>query len=180
MAGINNIDVEPEAEAEPDLAFKITELIHNNPLMHFFRNPYKLLKAAGLKPGLKVLEAGCGTGFFTVPASEIVGRDGFIYAVDIHPLAIKRVEEKIKQHGISNVEPVLVDAYKTDLQNESIDVAFKIRKLKENLEIHGKPLRAQLHGYWELYFERKFRIIFTIDYQRKIVTIEAIKHKNEF
>ncbi|GBE55150.1 MAG TPA: hypothetical protein ENH28_06225 [Euryarchaeota archaeon] len=43
---------------------------------------------------------------------------------------------------------------------------------------HGKPL--QLHGYWELYFERKFRIIFTIDYQRKIVTTEAIKHKDEF
>ncbi len=120
MDGINDIEVEPE----PDLAFKITELIHNNPLMHFFRNPYKLLKAAGLKPGLKVLEAGCGTGFFTIPASEIVDRDGFIYAVDIHPLAIKRVEEKIKQHGISNVEPVLANAYKTGLQNESIDIAL--------------------------------------------------------
>jgi len=58
--------------------------------------------------------------------------------------------------------------------------AFKIRKLGENPETHGKPLRAQLNGYWELYFERKFRIIFTIDYQRKIVTIEAIKHKTEF
>ena len=58
--------------------------------------------------------------------------------------------------------------------------AFKIRKLKENPETHGKPLRAQLHGYWELYFERKFRIIFTIDYQRKIVTMEPIKHKDEF
>jgi mRNA-degrading endonuclease RelE of RelBE toxin-antitoxin system len=27
--------------------------------------------------------------------------------------------------------------------------AVKICKLKENPEIHGKPLRGVLHGYWE-------------------------------
>ena len=57
--------------------------------------------------------------------------------------------------------------------------AAKIRKLKENPGIHGKPLRGALHGYWELYFENKFRIIYTIDPNEKTVTIEAIKHKNE-
>jgi mRNA-degrading endonuclease RelE of RelBE toxin-antitoxin system len=58
--------------------------------------------------------------------------------------------------------------------------ANKIRKLKENPESHGKPLRKPLHGYWELYFERKFRIIYSIDYKNLIVYIEAIKHKDEF
>ena len=58
--------------------------------------------------------------------------------------------------------------------------AAKIRKLKENPDIHGKPLRGHLHGYWELYFENKFRIIYTIDYNEKTVTIEAVKHKDEF
>ena len=58
--------------------------------------------------------------------------------------------------------------------------ANKIRKLKENPDIHGKPLRKPLHGYWELYFERKFRIIYTIDFENKVVTIEAIKHKDKF
>jgi ribosomal protein S17E len=32
--------------------------------------------------------------------------------------------------------------------------ANKIRKLKENPELHGKPLRKPLHGYWEIYFEK--------------------------
>ena len=36
----------------------------------------------------------------------------------------------------------------------------KIRKLQENPELHGKPLRKPLHGYWELYFEKKFRIFY--------------------
>jgi mRNA-degrading endonuclease RelE of RelBE toxin-antitoxin system len=58
--------------------------------------------------------------------------------------------------------------------------AVKIRKLKDNPDLKGKPLRGVLHGYWELYFEKKFRIIYTIDYTENIVTIEAVKHKDEF
>lgn len=58
--------------------------------------------------------------------------------------------------------------------------ATKIRKLRENPEIHGKPLRGVLHGSWELYFERRYRIIYTIDHEEKTVTIEAIKHNDEF
>ena len=56
----------------------------------------------------------------------------------------------------------------------------KIRKLSENPDIHGKPLRGSLHGLWELYFERKFRILYTIDVGKNEVIIEAIKHKDDF
>ena len=58
--------------------------------------------------------------------------------------------------------------------------ASKIRKLSKNPEIHGKPLRKPLHGCWELRFEKSFRIIYTINRAAKTVTIEAIKHKDEF
>lgn len=58
--------------------------------------------------------------------------------------------------------------------------AAKIRKLRLHPDLHGKPLRGVLHGYWELYFENKFRIIYIIDYKEQTVIIEAIKHKDEF
>ena len=58
--------------------------------------------------------------------------------------------------------------------------AAKIRKLEQNPDKHGKPLRGSLHGYWELYFENKFRILYTIDIKEQTVTIEAIKHKDVF
>ena len=58
--------------------------------------------------------------------------------------------------------------------------ANKIQKLKEQPDLHGKPLRGPLHGDWSLYFEDKYRIIYTIDYSEQIVTIEAIKHKDKF
>ena len=105
-------------------AFGIISLMHDNPLIPIFRNPYRLLKAAGIKPGQKVLEVGCGPGFFTIPAAKIVGEEGSIYAVDVHPLAIKKVKEKVEREGIKNVNPIFVNASDTGLPDQSIDLAF--------------------------------------------------------
>lgn len=58
--------------------------------------------------------------------------------------------------------------------------AEKIRKIKDNPTLFGKPLRNVLAGYWEVYFEHRFRILYTIDIEKKIITIEAIKHKDDF
>ncbi|MCK4701087.1 MAG: methyltransferase domain-containing protein [Bacteroidales bacterium] len=113
-----------KGRASPDFVYKMIELIHDGKLMPIIRNPYKLLKAAGLKPGLKALEVGCGPGAFTIPAAEIAGKDGFIYAVDIHPLAIKRVKEKIAESRIENIKPVLADASNTGLLDQEVDLVF--------------------------------------------------------
>jgi ubiquinone/menaquinone biosynthesis C-methylase UbiE len=110
--------------ASPDFVYRIIELIHGSKLMTVIRDPYRLLKAAGLKPDLKIFEVGCGPGAFTIPAAEIAGKDGFIYAVDIHPLAIKRVKEKIDESGMGNVKPVLTDASNTGLSDQEIDLVF--------------------------------------------------------
>jgi ubiquinone/menaquinone biosynthesis C-methylase UbiE len=107
-----------------NFAFRTISLMHDNPLVPIFRNPYRLLEAAGLKSGQKVLEVGCGPGFFTIPAAKIVGEEGSIYAVDTHPLAIKKVQEKVEREGIKNVNPILANASDTELPDQSIDLAF--------------------------------------------------------
>ena len=106
------------------VAFWMIRLMHDNPFLPMLRNPYKLLKAAGLKEGQRVLEVGCGPGFFTIPAAETVGNEGRVYAVDVHPLAIQRVKHKIQKQGIENVEPLLAHASDTGLPDGSIDLAF--------------------------------------------------------
>jgi len=113
-----------EKDHHSKFAFRIISLVHDNPLLPYFRNPQRLLKAAGLKPGQKVLEVGCGPGFFTIPAAKIVGKEGFVYAVDVHPLAIERVKEKIVIEGIKNAKPILANASDTRLPDRSIDLAF--------------------------------------------------------
>ena len=120
----NNMKRRNIGKASPDFVYRMIDFIHDSKLMAIIRNPDKLLKMAGLKPGLNVLEIGCGPGAFTIPAAGIIGKDGFIYAVDIHPLAIKRVKEKIAESGMENIKPVLADASKTGLLDEEIDLVF--------------------------------------------------------
>ena len=77
-----------------------------------------------MKRGQRVLEVGCGPGFFTIPAAKIVGEEGVVYAADVHPLAIERVKEKIEREGMKNVKPMLANASDTGLPDQSIDLAF--------------------------------------------------------
>jgi ubiquinone/menaquinone biosynthesis C-methylase UbiE len=107
-----------------DLAFRMMSIIHDNPLRQIFDDPAKTLKATGIKPGQQVLEVGCGPGFFTIPAAKLVGDDGCVHAIDLHPLAIKAVEEKLQKSGLTNVKVTLADAAKTGLPSDSIDLAF--------------------------------------------------------
>jgi mRNA-degrading endonuclease RelE of RelBE toxin-antitoxin system len=58
--------------------------------------------------------------------------------------------------------------------------AKKVLKLKKDPETYGKPLRNVLSGSWEVYFEKRFRILYSIDREKSKVIIESILHKDEF
>ncbi len=103
--------------------FKMMSFVHET-LYGLFRDPYEALDAAGLEPGQKVLEVGCGPGFFTVPAAKIVGEKGNVYALDINPLAVERVQQKISEEGVTNAKIILADAAHTGLPGQSFDLAF--------------------------------------------------------
>ncbi len=105
-------------------AFWIMSMIHDNPLRRRFGNPYETLKNAGVKSGQNVLEIGCGPGYFTIPCSKIVGDTGTVYALDNHPLAIKRVQLKINKRNRRNITLIAADAASTGLPDQSIDLAF--------------------------------------------------------
>ena len=107
-----------------NIAYWTIRLMHDNPILPLVRNPYKLLKAAGLEQGHKVLEVGCGPGSFTIPAAKIVGDEGHVYAVDIHPRAVERVKKKIEREALSNITASCVNASDTGLPGESVDLAF--------------------------------------------------------
>jgi ubiquinone/menaquinone biosynthesis C-methylase UbiE len=103
--------------------FKMMSLVHET-LYGLFRDPYKALKAAGLKPGQRVLEVGCGPGFFTIPAARMVGEEGSVVALDVSPLAVERVQQKIEEEGVSNVQTTLADAADTGLPDQSFDLVL--------------------------------------------------------
>jgi hypothetical protein len=61
--------------------FGLIALVMESPLHRRFFDPVQSLQAAGIGPGQAVLEVGCGTGFSTIPAAELVSRKGSVYAL---------------------------------------------------------------------------------------------------
>ena len=88
-----------------------------------FRNKKGEVLLTGAKRGNIILDYGCGIGFNAIPAAEIVGKDGIVYALDVHPLAIKSVEKQIRKKGLKNVKTIL-SGLNTGLPDELVDVVL--------------------------------------------------------
>jgi ubiquinone/menaquinone biosynthesis C-methylase UbiE len=89
----------------------------------FFLPRKNILKEIGIKPGYRVLDFGCGPGAYITGTSELVGRSGIIYALDIHPLAIQMVQSIASKNKLKNIEIIQSDC-KTQLPDNSIDVVL--------------------------------------------------------
>jgi ubiquinone/menaquinone biosynthesis C-methylase UbiE len=82
-----------------------------------------ILKEVGIKPGFQVLDYGCGPGSYIAPLAELVGGSGKIYALDIHPLAIRNVQGIASKKQLANVETILSDC-QTGLPDNSLDAVL--------------------------------------------------------
>jgi ubiquinone/menaquinone biosynthesis C-methylase UbiE len=81
----------------------------------------------GVRAGHVVLDFGCGSGTYTIPAANLVGDGGRVYALDINSSFLDRMEEMAKQEELKNI--VRIDAPKEGeipLENETIDVILLI------------------------------------------------------
>ena len=55
----------------------------------------------------------------------------------------------------------------------------KLLKLEIAPHSYAKPLRHPLAGVWEIYFEKRWRVLFEIDESENIIIIVGFKHKKE-
>ncbi|MBI4714753.1 MAG: class I SAM-dependent methyltransferase [Nitrospirae bacterium] len=104
-----------------DLDFTITSLLLW--IRDLFLPRKNILREVGIKPGFKVLDYGCGPGGYIIPTAELVGDTGKIYALDVHPLAVRKVKKIAGKQNLSNVETILSDC-KTGFPDESIDIVL--------------------------------------------------------
>jgi ubiquinone/menaquinone biosynthesis C-methylase UbiE len=118
---------EKKLKPQPDWSFKgMTWLYKVYGLIH---NIQRDLEKIPVKEGMVIVDYGCGPGRYTIPMAKLVGPKGKVFAVDLHPLAIKMIKEKAARESLTNVEAVLVDSYNTGIQSSSIDLILLLDTL---------------------------------------------------
>ena len=70
------------------------------------------------------MDVGCGYGFFTIPAAQIVGEQGKVYAVDIDASAIDRLKRKTAEKGLKNVITKVAAGEETVFCDACADMVF--------------------------------------------------------
>lgn len=76
-------------------------LIEQAALMRPFTE--RMLRVAGIGPGMHVLDIGCGMGDVSFLVSDLVGPEGSVVGIDLDGVAIRRADERRAARGVSNV-----------------------------------------------------------------------------
>jgi ubiquinone/menaquinone biosynthesis C-methylase UbiE len=96
--------------------------------------PDKVIERSGIKPGMIVMELGCGSGAFTPFIARVVGEKGKVYAVDIQAGMLQQLERKLSKaenQDITNVKLAQASAYNLPFAEGSIDLVCMVTVLQE-------------------------------------------------
>ncbi len=72
-----------------------------SPLRRLFDSPERLL-GPHARPGMTVVEPGCGYGFFSLPLARMVGPSGRVLCVDVEPTAVARLQRRALKAGLGD------------------------------------------------------------------------------
>src|SRR5215469_17478023 len=84
----------------------------------------KILLKAGLKPGMKVADFGCGVGMVSRMLAEIVGPPGAVVGIDASLEQVEQARQLCRKTGLNNTAFLGADATKTDLPNDWFDLVY--------------------------------------------------------
>lgn len=107
--------------------------------------PEQLLRGLGLGRGDTMADIGCGPGFFTLPAAEIVGPEGVVFAADIQGEMLTAVRSLTIERGLANVRVRKTSDTEVPLPPESCDlilVAFTLNEIDQHATFLNRLTRA--------------------------------------
>lgn len=84
--------------------------------MSKFINPASVIAQTGLSRGMIAADLGCGSGFYVLPAAQLVGNEGMVYAVDVQEQKLAATVSIANQFGYKNVKVVRADLAKPLLE----------------------------------------------------------------
>ena len=103
----------------------------DNPKRREFLPPYEILKKLGLQEGDIIADIGCGIGYFSIPAADIVGSRGIVYAMDIELEMVEETERRAAENDMANIRPIVMAEYDMKVGGSMISFAFACLVLHE-------------------------------------------------
>lgn len=85
-----------------------------------------LVRSLRLKPGDTVADIGAGSGVVSLLMSEAILPDGKVMAVDVQDEMLKRLQDRCRELGVTNIVPVKGTAEQPRLEPESLDLAIMV------------------------------------------------------
>jgi ubiquinone/menaquinone biosynthesis C-methylase UbiE len=79
---------------------------------------------SGAKPGEVCIDLGSGRGTDVIRLSETVGKDGFVYGIDISDGMIRKAANTARQLGVSNVDFIQSPLEKIELKDNIADLVI--------------------------------------------------------
>jgi len=112
-------------------------------LRRWMQPPDKIIERSGIRPGMTVMDLGCGSGAFTLFVARVVGEQGRVYATDIQPAMLRQLERKLarpENQGIRDIELKQASAYELPFPDVSFDLVYMVTVLQE-IPDKGRALR---------------------------------------
>lgn len=88
---------------------------------HFGR---RLVEAAGLPPGARVLDVAAGRGALLFEAAKRVGATGSVLGVDLSTPMVEATEAEIRRRGVANAQIRVMDAEQLEVESASFDAVL--------------------------------------------------------
>lgn len=101
------------------------------------QNPSQIFEAMGLAQDMVIADIGAGPGYFTLPAAAWVGSGGLVYALDIEPEMLQRLEQRLEANEVDNVRCLNSQEATLPLPDGSVDRALLANVLHEATEPVG-------------------------------------------
>lgn len=114
-----------ESERIPNIVFHIMSAIMTI-MDRFGHHADRTFRQLGVKKGQTVVDYGCGPARYIRHVSLAVGEKGRVYAVDIHPIAVEKVNKKVRQLGLDNVTAVQAAGYDSGIPDHTADLVFAL------------------------------------------------------
>ena len=119
------------------------------------RNASKMLSEVGIGEGQSILDFGCGSGTYTIPAAKLVGRNGRVYALDVSQGALEKLSEENPPTDLPKKEALELEKRLTEklTKHKYISEVVSIRsslgqhlrvKIPVVVELRGKKIKSDM------------------------------------